>query len=103
MASNIFLDIALENDDLLMASGDFKILPSDDQNIGDIVRSYPGEWKQFPEIGAGIGDYLNSSGKSQEAARKITVNLSADGFVVNRPKVIINGSDLTYYPNAYRQ
>lgn len=104
MANNLFLDIALQDDDLYFnpATGDFDILPSDDQNIGDIVRAYPGEYKQFPEIGVGIGDYLNSSGKSQEAARKIEVNLLADGFVVNRPKVVIDAMGLTYYPNAFR-
>lgn len=105
MANNIFIDFAIVDDDLAIDpnTGDFYFEASDEQHIGDIVRSYPGEYKQYPDVGVGVGDYLNSSGKQAELQRKITVQLEADGFVVNRAKVVITPDSFTINPNAYRQ
>lgn len=104
--ANIFQDITSDNDgDLLLDSafGDLTITPSDEQHQIDIIEAFQGEWKEFPGVGVGIFGYLKSSGKEQELSRAVTVQLTADGFTVDNPKVEFdaNGKALVY-PNAYR-
>lgn len=74
-------DILLDSDgDLLIENGDFKIGDSDAQHIKDILRAFPGWWKEFSSVGVGMAQYLNSSGKQQEIQRNIKLQLEADGY-----------------------
>lgn len=74
-------DILLDSDgDLLIENGDFKIGDSDTQHITDILRAFPGWWKEFSSVGVGMARYLNSSGKQQEIQSNIKLQLEADGY-----------------------
>lgn len=89
--------------DLIIKDGDFKVSDSDEQHITDIITSYPGWWKEFPQVGCSVADYQNSSGKQQELASKIKLQLQADDFTVDRPRIVQNeNGTLTINPNAYR-
>jgi len=79
-AQDFLLD---SNGDLLIENGDFVVGASDPQNIQDTINAYAGYWKQFPTLGVGIEQYLNSPGLAGELKRLITVQLQSDGFTVN--------------------
>ena len=71
-------------DDLLIRNGDFVIGPSDEQHIQDILNAFPGWWKQFPNLGVGIFQYLNGpSTQQQTIKRSVTVQLESDGYRVD--------------------
>ena len=76
-------DFQLTNNDLTIANNDFAIAESDNQHLYDIINSFPGWWKEFPQVGVGIQNYVNSSGKQQELSRNMRVQLEADGYTVN--------------------
>jgi|SRR6185437_3686247 len=78
-------DFKLINDDLVIDTdlADFVIVESDNQHLYDIINSFPGWWKEFPQVGVGIQAYMNSSGKQQELSRNMRVQLEADGYTVN--------------------
>jgi hypothetical protein len=104
MANNIYQDIRLENGDLYYnaSTGDFDIEYSDDQNVEDIIQSFPGDWRQYPQIGVGCGAYLNSSGQEQKLSSEVILHLKSDGFIVDNPTVKIANSTINIKPNAYR-
>ena len=83
-------------------TGDLKIDLSDKQHIKDIINSNTGWWKQFPLVGVGVQYYLNSSGLDQQLEREIKVQLTADGYSVERPRVIRTPDSFTIEPNADR-
>ena len=64
-------DFQLINNDLTIVNGDFAIAESDNQHLYDIINSFPGWWKEFPQVGVGIQNYVNSSGKQQELSRNM--------------------------------
>jgi hypothetical protein len=103
-SKTVFMDLQSVDDDLFISelSGDFVIAESDQQHISDILRSYPGEWKENPEIGVGLRGYFESAGKEQEIERNILVQLKADGYNVTSPKIDFVDSKLTITPNATR-
>ena len=80
IAQDILLD---ENSELRIENGDFVVGPSDKQSMQSILNSFPGWWKQFPTVGVGMMQYLNSKGKDQEIIRNIRIQLEADGFTVD--------------------
>jgi hypothetical protein len=99
-------DLKLDEDgDLYIdpATGDLKIDFSDKQHIKDIINSNIGWYKQFPLVGVGIQYYLNSSGLQQQLEREIRLQLTADGYSVERPKITNNpDGTFTIEPNAVR-
>jgi hypothetical protein len=97
-------DILLDSDgDLLIENGDFKIGPSDEQHIEDIISAYLGWWKEFPSVGVGIKQYQAGSGVEQTIEREIKLQLKADGYTVDRPSVEFDSSGrLVINPNAIR-
>lgn len=99
-------DLLLDDDgDLYIDSntGDLKISYSDQQHIKDIINANTGWYKQFPLVGVGILNYLNSSGLQQQLEREIKLQLKSDGYAVDRPVITAN-PDATYtiQPNAER-
>lgn len=97
-------DIAIGDDgDLVIKDGDFVIAPSDQQHIEDIIQAQPGWWKEFSQVGVGIDDYQQSTGKMAEIASKIKLQLQADGYIVENPNITqAPDGTLTIQPNAYR-
>jgi hypothetical protein len=76
-------DILLDNtNDLLILNGDFLIDNSTNQEVEDIIRSYPGWWKEYPLVGCGAPNYLNSPGSGQQLSNIITQQLKLDGKTV---------------------
>lgn len=94
-------DIALDQNDLVIFDGDLAVAISDEQHIADTINAFPGWWKQEPQDGVGIFQYINSSGKEQELARSVRMQLQDDGYSVNNPIINIDPSGLlTVNPNA---
>jgi hypothetical protein len=92
-----------EDGDLMIKNGDLVIGYSDKQHIKDITVASIGWWKQFPMVGVGIMNYLNSSGKQQELERIARIQYTADGYTVGNPKVKYDpDGTLTIEPNAER-
>jgi hypothetical protein len=89
MANN---DILLTNDDLLIQGGDLVTGLSDEQHIADTIMSSPGWWKENPQDGVGITQYVNSTGREQEISRKIRLHLTSDGYNVGSPTVKVGPS-----------
>lgn len=79
-----YQDILLDNKgDLRIENGDFVVGDSGKQDIQSIINAFPGWWKQYPTIGVGMANYLNSVGKTQEIQRNIRLNLESDAFIVS--------------------
>lgn len=105
MANDIFQDFRTNDDgDLYFdpTTGDFQVTPSDEQHMGDIIQSFPGDWKQWPQVGVGASAYLGSSGQQQELSREVIVQLKADGYSVAAPTITITPDTVTIIPNATR-
>lgn len=84
---DILLD---ENLDLIIENGDFKIGASDQQHQEAIIRTWTGQWKEFPFLGVGINFYLGGSGLMQELEREIRIQLVDDGYKFNSFDVLDN-------------
>jgi len=94
-------DIKLEENDLLIANGDFTVAESDQQHIEDIIFENVGAYKQFPLVGVGILNYLNSSGSEQGLRNEILSQLTVDGY--SDITVTFDGDDLSNFDvNAIR-
>ncbi|MGC8825230.1 MAG: hypothetical protein ACP5PZ_11680 [Bacteroidales bacterium] len=74
MAQDILLN---DNYDLLITHGDLTIGNSDMQHVEAILLAYPGEFKNSPLTGVGIGQYSNGM-MDRTIERKIKVALAAD-------------------------
>lgn len=93
-------DFAILNNDLLCQNGDIAIAESDVQHIEDTINAFPGWWKNNPQDGVGIFQYVNSIGQEQVIKRAIQINLQSDGYSVSNPEVNVAGSTITINPNA---
>jgi len=98
----IFQDYLLdENGDLLIENGDFVVGASDEQHAIDIMQSFPGEWKQFPLLGAGLIASLKTDNPQAEK-NNIFEQLQSDGFEVNSMKIGLdaNGNLKIQFPTG---
>jgi hypothetical protein len=86
-------DISIKNDDVVIENGDFSIVPSDQQHVQDLIQSNTGEYKEFPLLGVGAKNYINSSGRLPELRRAIIWNLKSDGYNVRQ--ISINGNEIS--------
>ena len=94
-------DFAMVDNDLLIMNGDFAIQESDANHIADTINAFPGWWKNYPEDGVGIFQYLNSIGSEQTIKRSLIINLQSDDYTVSNPLVEIDSSgELKIIPNA---
>ena len=96
MTQDIIIDDA---NDLTFADGDFKLAQSDQQHVLLLLNTYIGHWKQFPFVGVGIIRFLASSGQQLTLKREIEVQLTGDGYSVD--KVIVKNGEV-YYLSANR-
>ena len=85
--------------------GDFDTdYEADEVHISDIINSNTGIWKEFPEIGVNLFNYLNSAGQQQNLKNKITSQLLEDGYVINNVSVILNANEeLVIFSDATRK
>lgn len=90
MRQDILLDA---NKNVLMRNGDFVIGESDQQNIELILSTNPNDWKESPVVGAALikslGGDINGFVK-----RNVTVQLEADGYVLEEINEKENGIDV---------
>ena len=68
-----------ENNDLAIAAGDWQIGDSTNQEVEDLLISYPGWWKEFPLCGCALPNYLKSPGNGQAIQSTIQLQMLADG------------------------
>lgn len=80
------IDILLEEVeggfDLAERNGDFDIGESTEQNMQQILLAKPGYFKQFPEVGVDIEQYINDDKNLNVLKKQITEQLEADGMKV---------------------
>lgn len=69
-----------EQGELLFENGDFAIGQSDQQHVGDIFLSLPGEYKEFPLAGFGAVRYIKRNITEAEFKRDLKLQLQYDGY-----------------------
>jgi hypothetical protein len=86
-------DILLNSDfDMATAGGDFAVGESKAQNLALLLKANPGEFRQWPTMGIGLVNHINSSDLSglkndfESQANQIegmdaTLNIGSDGSV----------------------
>lgn len=81
-------DITLDDNDLMIINGDFDVSYSDQQHIELLMITYLGGWKEFPLVGVGLTNYINSSGSELIIRRNMIVQLESDSYQVNQISIL---------------
>lgn len=68
-----------ENSDLRIVAGDFAIGASEMQEVGLILSTNQGEWKEQPVIGANLVTKIRSNADSVRLERMLRIQLKLDG------------------------
>lgn len=77
-----------ENGDLLIENGDFVIGESTRQHQKALLVSTAGNYRQNPEIGVGLVDYLNDENDLSGLRAKIISEFENDGMDVRDVQII---------------
>lgn len=85
-------DIIYKADAAPIEGGDWTILESEQQHIEDIIISNKGEWRQFPLLGVGGLNFVNSTLSIDEIRKRISVQLEYDNFIVNEINQLRSGA-----------
>ncbi len=89
-------DLLLDDtDDLLIENGDFVIGISDLQHQEHLLIAQKGDFKQFPDIGVAIEDYLRES-DIEGLVTEVRNEFVKDGMAVNRVEFLEQTGDLDY-------
>ena len=72
-----------ETNDIIIRNGMMATGTTDEQNAQLIVLAEKGEFKEYPQLGVGISQFLKSTGREKELLRAIRIQLALDGI---RPK-----------------
>lgn len=86
-------DITLQDYDIEIANGDFKISDSQSQSVELLLLSKQGEWKQHPQAGCDILKAKNGI-IDRFLDREIRVQLDADGFQIEKLNLTEKGIEL---------
>ena len=79
MRNDILLD---EQNEVLIADGDFVIGQSDQQHVKHIVEAFKGEYKSAPLVGFGAIGYLKRDEMIEsEFRRDLKIQLENDGYI----------------------
>lgn len=82
------------------AHNDFEWFASDVQHIEDIIEVPKGSFKENPQLGVAVKNYLNSSNAQNTIAREVIIQLQSDLYQCNNPLVTYdNTGELTIDPN----
>ena len=92
MAKDILLD---ENNDLIFQNGDFAIGESEKQEIKMILQAVKNDYKQTPELGVNLIEYLNNTQDVRHLRQTIKLNLRMDGKDNKRFK--IDKGEIVFY------
>ncbi|MCF6184356.1 MAG: hypothetical protein L3J56_06965 [Bacteroidales bacterium] len=89
-------DILLDdNNDLIFQTGDFVIGESEKQDIKMILQAVKNDYKQTPEIGVNLIEYINNSQDGRALKQAIKLNLRIDGKENKRFK--IDKGEIVFY------
>ncbi len=77
-------------DTLAFENGDFKVGRSDEQHQKHILQAHKGDFKQFPELGVGITDYLNDD-EPTSMLIAIKKQMQYDGMQVKNVRIDTSG------------
>ncbi len=80
-----------ENDDLLIVDGDLAFGDSEEQEVGLIIRTNPGDWRQSPLTGFGIGNRTRNEVNPTLFERDLDTQLRMDGFDDNQVSLSEHG------------
>jgi len=84
-------DILIEEDLQITDDGDIKIGDSDNYNITYINYAYKGQFYNYPLLGVGIIDYINSPDNDARVLRReINRELEKDGYELEQIQAIEN-------------
>lgn len=82
-------DYLHDNDDLLIADGDFVVGESTQQHQSLLIRLKKGELRQYPKTGVGVDDFLLDD-NAGDIYLEIQRQLEADGNVIRDITVRLN-------------
>lgn len=74
-----------KDNELVIKDGTLAIGETREQNAQLIILAEKGEFKEHPQLGVGISQFLKSTGREKELLRAIRVQLALDGI---RPRTI---------------
>lgn len=77
-------DILINNDIKITSDGDLDVGESDQQHIEHILRANPGQFYQFPTIGAGTNMLQHGNISEVDMRRIVKKNLEDDNYRVNK-------------------
>ncbi len=73
------------NNELVLQNGTLALGETQEQNAQLIVLAEKGEFKEHPQLGVGVSQFLKSVNREKELLRAIRVQLALDGI---RPQAI---------------
>lgn len=76
MANDILLD---KENDLLFQNGDLKVDESEMQDVGLILQTNQGEWKQYPVVGANLVREVRGIENRSVYERNLRIQMKLDG------------------------
>lgn len=85
------IQIDSETGDILVGKNGVSIGDTSQQNQYLILVSHPGEWKESPLLGVGIGDYVNDN-ETDFIRHSIYENFRMDGIEIE--KMTVNPGDI---------
>lgn len=69
-----------ESYDLQAADGTLLLADTQEQNAALIVNTEKGEWKEHPQMGAGLRHLIKTQNTEREIIRQVSVALTFDGI-----------------------
>lgn len=76
----------------IIKDGSMEIGITDEQNAQVIILAERGEFKEHPQLGVGLSQFLKSVGRERELVRAIRIQLALDG--INNPEISFNEGKL---------
>ncbi len=78
----MMIDILLEDFDLKIVDGDFVLGDATSQHQEHILLARKGNYKQYPEVGCDLANWLLDDQSPEDLAREIRAQFIADGQTV---------------------
>lgn len=76
-------DILLTTDgDTSIRQGDWEVGDSDAQHLACLAETNQGEWRQWPLLGIGVGQFLQDDISEAEIRHRVNVQAQYDGATV---------------------
>lgn len=76
----------------IIKDGSMEIGITDEQNAQVIILAERGEFKEHPQLGVGLSQFLKSVGRERELVRAIRIQFALDG--IKNPEISFNENKL---------